>query len=353
MSPPAPPPVTVTKQESVGPYATVQLSSKDPMALEAWLTANGYDVPAAVQPVIAEYIKEGFDFLAMKLVPGQGVQAMRPVRVTSMGAGLSLPLRMAAIGTGATVGITIWVVADGRYEPKNFPFFHIDDASLVWDFSLGASNYTTLRQQQEQTFNGKGWELESSLSLAQQTVTTGIATGGASVTVVSGETTTPVDASEDYLPELDSSGNTTETADQVRTDDLAALFAGLSGPNATFTRLRSDIAHSAMTQDFVVQASADQSEVSNVRSVAKYTNLPCATYASDCSITGSTLESNRVGLDLTGGPAAPSAAGGASAAHGASCSTGRSGEPPFSIPAFGTLLVLAALRPRRKRQSTG
>ena len=41
---------------------------------------------------------------------------MRPIRVTTQGASLALPLRMAAVGTGATVGITLWVVSDGRYE---------------------------------------------------------------------------------------------------------------------------------------------------------------------------------------------------------------------------------------------
>jgi Uncharacterized protein conserved in bacteria (DUF2330) len=105
--------VTVVSQQTIGPYATVQLKSTDPNALNAWLKANGYDIPADVQPIIAAYVTEGFDFLALKLAPGLGVQAMRPVRVTAPGAGLSLPLRMVAAGTGATVGITLWVIADG------------------------------------------------------------------------------------------------------------------------------------------------------------------------------------------------------------------------------------------------
>jgi hypothetical protein len=117
--------VTVLSQETVGPYAAVQLQSTDPTALTNWLTINGYVIPADIQSVIAAYVMEGFDFLALRLRPGQGIQAMRPVRVTSPGAGLSLPLRMVAAGTGATVGITLWVIADGRYEPKNFPFFTI------------------------------------------------------------------------------------------------------------------------------------------------------------------------------------------------------------------------------------
>ena len=107
----------MTKAENVGPYATVQLHSTDSSALDNWLAQNGFNIPSDVVPIINQYVSEGFDFLAMKLLPNQGVQAMRPVRVTSKGGSLSLPLRMAAVGTGATVGITIWVVSDGRYEP--------------------------------------------------------------------------------------------------------------------------------------------------------------------------------------------------------------------------------------------
>ena len=118
--------VTVIAQSAVGPYDTVQLSSSDPTALTDWLTMNGYDIPASVEPTIAAYVNEGFDFLALKLAPGMGVSAMQPVRVTTPGAGLSLPLRMVAAGVGSTVPITLWVLAEGRYAPTNFPTFTVD-----------------------------------------------------------------------------------------------------------------------------------------------------------------------------------------------------------------------------------
>jgi hypothetical protein len=279
------PGVTVLKQQAVGPYATVQLSSTTPGALEAWLSANGFTIPAAVQPVVAEYVTEGFDFLAMKLLPGQGVQAMVPVRVTMAGASLSLPLRMAAIGTGATVGISIWVVSDGRYEPQNFPFFHIDDSELVWDWSISSSNYTTLRASHEAALKGKGWELESSITVAQQTVSDVISSGGVYYGP-NGGGGPPADASQDYLPVTAADGGVTETPDQVRMDDLVALFAGIAGPNARVTRIRSDISHAAMTTDFVLQASADQSEVSNVRNVTQSINEVCTVYGNTCSPVG-------------------------------------------------------------------
>ncbi len=97
--------VVVTKTEVVGPYLTVQLKATDPNALATWLTDNGFTVPAAMKPVIDTYVAEKFDFLAMKLLPGQGVASMRPVRVTTHGANVVLPLRMVAAGTGAVVGI--------------------------------------------------------------------------------------------------------------------------------------------------------------------------------------------------------------------------------------------------------
>jgi hypothetical protein len=334
--------VTVTKQENVGPYETVQLASTSPMALETWLATNGFEVPTDVQPIVAAYQNEGFDFLAMKLLPNQGVQAMRPVRVTMPGASLTLPLRMASIGTGATVGITIWVVSDGRYEPQNFPFFHIDDSQLVWDWSVNASNYTTLRQAQETQYGGRGWEIESSLSLAQATVINVIESGGVIATGYNGNgygggsATPPADASQDYAPVTDANDTVTETADQVRVDDETALFAGVVGPNATITRMRSDVAHAAMTVDFVLQASADQSQLSNVRNPTQQINLQCPVYGNDCTVIGT-------------GPSNGTTSSGSGAGAGACATSSTSHEAPVSLAAIGGFFALAAMRARRKR----
>ncbi|HEX7663777.1 MAG TPA: DUF2330 domain-containing protein [Polyangiaceae bacterium] len=298
--------VTVTKQENVGPYATVQLHTTDPHSLDKWLADNGFEIPSDVTPIIDQYVSEGFDFLAMKLLPNQGVQSMRPVRVTFPGAALSLPLRMAAIGTGATVGITIWVVSDGRYEPQNFPSFHIDDAQLVWNYDTSQSNYTTLRAQLESGFNGSGWEIESSIDVNKSSIQSTLLYGGSSYGGPSGASS----ADDDYLPEyasdagapsdagaladagdasFDDAGQPlAKSAAQVRDEDIAALFAGSNGPNVRITRMRSDIAHAAMTKDFIVQASSDQAQLSNVRLVTKTTGAApaCPSYSSCGGIFG-------------------------------------------------------------------
>jgi hypothetical protein len=368
--------VQVLSQANVGPYATVQLHSTDSGALDSWLTSNGYNIPAAIQPILDAYVTEGFDFLAMKLLPNQGVQAMRPVRVTTSGASLSLPLRMASIGTGAITGITIWVVADGRYEPQNFPFFHIDDSQLVWDWSANLSNYTTLRVQEEATLKNAGWEIESSIALNQQLITNVITSGGQYYG--NGlSTLPPSDATQDYLPVGSADAGTDagyESAEQVRADDVAALFAGLSGSTVRVTRIRSDIAQTAMTSDFVLQASSDQSELSNVRNVTQSVNLTCPIY-DGCNVIGTgTLAQAQASVDAgagaasggstssggSGGTLAGSGSGGSTAtkaSSGGGCAASAQGTPGGA--AFGALagmlgLVIGrAIRVRRRSKSKG
>jgi Uncharacterized protein conserved in bacteria (DUF2330) len=274
--------------------------------------AERFDIPTAVQPILDAYVSEGFDFLAMKLSPGQGVQAMRPVRVTTQGAGLSLPLRMASVGTGAITGITIWIVADGRYEPQNFQSFYIPTSQLVWDWSNGSSNYTSLRAAQEVSLHNAAWEFESSIDLSQQIITNTILAGGQYNQY--GASAPASDATQDYLPvgnlsdagacrdddpddagdsgSPDASGGAAgavngacETAEQVRNDDIAALFAGMSSPTIRVTRIRSDIAQAAMTVDLVLQAASDQSEVSNTRNVTQSVNETCPLY-DGCTVKG-------------------------------------------------------------------
>jgi hypothetical protein len=347
--------VTVTKQQNVGPYATVQLHATDSSALEKWLADNGFMIPADVQPTVDMYVAEGFDFLAMKLLPNQGVQAMRPVRVTSQGANLSLPLRMAAVGTGASVGITIWVVSDGRYEPQNFPFFHIEDKDLVWDWSTNSSNYTTLRATNAATFMGAGWEMESSLELAQQLIQSVVLSGGRYYGGPGGGggggVGAPSNAADDYLPvpadaDAGADGGVAQTADDVRNADVSTLFAGLSGPNVRVTRMRSDISHAAMKTDFVLRASADQSEIPNVRTVTNQVNLTCPVY-DNCNVVGYAPYDPGTG-QFTG---APTSGNGSSSHTGGCATTTTSNTNDLRLAGVCGALGLAGLVITRRRRA--
>ncbi len=268
-SPQSPPDVTVTKVENVGPYATVQLQSTNAEALNAWLAENKFTVPADVKPVIAQYVKENFNFLAMKLRPGANVQAMRPVRVTTKGPQVVLPLRMVAAGTGPIVGITLWVVGQGRYEPTNFPTFAVKSEELIWDWTKEASNFKTLREERAAAGKNRSWEIESAFRLPVSQITAPLENGGRFGAPSTG----------DYTDVPAANGNPAKSAADVRKEDLDVLFGKKRASEVFVTRLRTDIAHAALTEDLLLQAPADQSIFSNIRQVTREANEPlCPVY---------------------------------------------------------------------------
>jgi len=329
--------VTVLKQEVVGPYETVQLASTDPNALENWLAQNGYVVADDVKPVIAAYVTEKFNFLALKLVPGKGVQDMRPVRVTTTGAGAVLPLRMVAAGTGPTVGITLWVVAEGRYEPQNFTSFYIKTDDLVWDWTAQKSNYVDLRTQKTTEGNGRAWETESSLGVykanIQQTVQYGTYSGSGPYPQTDEER-----AQQDYLPVKDEQGNIITTAAQVRDADMAALFAGAPGDQARVTRLRADLAHAALDQDLSMTASSDQALLSNVRQLTRELNEPQCPVYNGCTQEGTAPRSEAIARSSSDGN------------ESFACSTTPRSNPTWYAVGLGGLgiVLVNAMRRRRK-----
>ena len=141
-----PPPVTIVHQGTVGPYETVTLHSDDGSALTDWLTGHGYHIDADIEPIIEAYVSEGFDFVALRLLPDKGVNAMKPVRVVTPGASTTLPLRMVAAGTGVNVAITLFTITEGRLAPSGYRNEIIRGSDLTWDFAAQTSSYDKVRQ---------------------------------------------------------------------------------------------------------------------------------------------------------------------------------------------------------------
>lgn len=152
----APPAVQIVNQAVVGPYETVTLRSTDAGALETWLTQNGYAIPSASGPIIADYVAAKFDFIALRLRPGASVRQMQPIRIVAPGADPNLPLRMMSIGAGANLPVTFWVIGEGRYRAANFPNVKVDFEKLIWDFNQNRSNYQELSKAAMAAENGRG-----------------------------------------------------------------------------------------------------------------------------------------------------------------------------------------------------
>jgi hypothetical protein len=293
--------VEVVHQATVGPYETVTLQSKNGDALSQWLGTHGYKVPPEIQPTIDAYVKEGFDFIALKLVPGKGVSSMQPVRIIAPGAGFALPLRMVGAGTGATTSIKLFVIAEGRYQTKNFANALAPIREVVWDFATNSSDYSTKRAETLRANGGRvfitsyakqGALLNPSTSTmnmslgglcAAQAAANGTLAQGAAGNCIQGLSNLR-SSSQLVVDNCDDNGNCsalpagTISASQFacgKLDDLAVALTGMHPTDVWVTRLEAELPRAALDTDLVLEAAASQTEVNGAVVAPRFVNPPC------------------------------------------------------------------------------
>jgi hypothetical protein len=233
--------VTVFHEGVVGPYETATIGSEDPDALVDWLQAAGYAIPDETRPVIAHYVELGLNFAALRLTPNAGVNQMQPVRVTTPGLMPVFPLRMVSVGAADTVGLTLYVFAEGRYGSQNFPTVELDRAALRYDWASGTFNYGDLFDATLAEHDGRAWIVESA-----------------------GEARLPLLRAYSSMDE----DGTVHTPDA----DLDVVMRGLSGaPYLTVLRTDMPVAH--LDQDLILEA-ADTVDVASRIEVPRDVNRP-------------------------------------------------------------------------------
>jgi hypothetical protein len=327
-SPPSTPPVTVVHQGTVGPYETVTLHANVPDALPLWLGSHGYAIDATVQPVIDSYTKEGFDFIALRLLPGKDVQQMKPVRVVSPGMSPTLPLRMVAAGTGATVDMTLFVIGEGAWVPQNFPHTVVQPQTIVWDFNTSSSTYAVERKNVLAGDGGRTWNEAFAIKGSLLSPLTS-PVDGSTITYQIGEVGSSTIA-EAYVRQGIANGEGVDSAcvnafasraesmDQVvnpcpvsegsggggggggggaggggsacgevgatkidsrqfacgKLDDVAVALEGLHPHDVTITRLEASLPRAALAADLVLEADSSQDDRSNWFLLSSSANAP-------------------------------------------------------------------------------
>jgi hypothetical protein len=286
--------VQVLHRDTVGPYDTATLRSTNGDALTQWLTDNGYAIPPDIEPVIAAYVSEGADFIALKLSPGQGVQQMTPVRVITTGAEPILPLRMVAAGTGMFVDIVLYVIGEGRYSMPDLEGMEIDPNTVTWDFDRGQSDYTDMRSYALQQHSGRSYlttfaqqtpfdrQFESPYGVPMQfAVTDDFSVPPASTladlyfarsAAPTAATCVPTGSFSDdaVVTEASSAGYGCEGA-----TDIAAALVGMRPSKVWLTRLEMSLPREALDQDCAVEPYRDQEPVSNLIVAGKIENRNC------------------------------------------------------------------------------
>ncbi len=339
--------VVITDRTTVGPYEAVTIRPGAGANIVDWLRRNGYDVPFSIEPILKSYTSEGFDFVAVRLRPGFGTHAMRPIRVTWSGSQVTFPLRLVAAGVAERVGIQLFVIGDGRWTTKSHVPFEVPRRELVWDFGTGRSNYTKLRADRAEALGGGAFALESSISVTGDDFPE-------PEPLQPEPEPKPLDAGVDALVDGDAANDADETADAdvVDANDSSVADVGpetsaptppqpadteLAFPDRKarrLTRLRGDLPVRALDRDLAVEADVDQGYLSTSIEVFEYRNFEAV-------------------CPLAAQPAAPATTdnGSSSSDSGCECSAGPGqyfAAPPLAL--FAAAACASALRRATRRR---
>lgn len=150
--------VQVFASGSVGPYGFDIIGSSDPDALITWLREHNYRVTAGMEPLINLYVAEQFVFLAMRLLPEQGVQDIQPIQVTYPSERPMIPLRLTAVAANPNMAVLTWFFATSQAVPSNYTHMQIPDDDIR--FTFFSNNYRQLIGETADQYNGQAFVTE-------------------------------------------------------------------------------------------------------------------------------------------------------------------------------------------------
>ncbi|MBK9264945.1 MAG: hypothetical protein IPM54_34830 [Polyangiaceae bacterium] len=233
-----------------------------------------------------------------------------------------MPLRMVAVGTGANVAITLYIIGEGRWEANNFPNKQIPVDLLSWDFATNTSNYSILRDKVMDQEGGSVWlttfakerALMSPITgsngtrffnvgndfnfvdnIGEAYVQQGLKNGETIDTACSGTfkqfaqssqiVSDPCPAgvpsydpscSEVAAGEIDArifECGATDAIMEATLDDIATALTGLHPKDVWVTRLEADLPRAALANDLIIAAAASQVEVDADLQARSATNI--------------------------------------------------------------------------------
>jgi hypothetical protein len=119
-------PVVVEARFAVGEYDIVILGARDALALESWLTGNGYKVPAGAARYLRPYVERGEKFFVAKVdvekvTYKDGMATLSPLRVHYDSAEFVLPIRLGLMNARDAQDLIVHILApQQRYQVANY-----------------------------------------------------------------------------------------------------------------------------------------------------------------------------------------------------------------------------------------
>jgi len=134
--------VDVLQELSVGPFDVQIVASDDPDALATWLEENNYNLSDRGRDLIAPYVEEGLNFVALRLRQDQGVGDIQPLILHYESGEPCVPIRLTAVAAQPDMGVLVWMLGPSRAYPTNYLHVVPNYTRLNW-FSGSFSAYAS------------------------------------------------------------------------------------------------------------------------------------------------------------------------------------------------------------------
>ncbi|HEY3237059.1 MAG TPA: DUF2330 domain-containing protein, partial [Polyangiaceae bacterium] len=135
------PGVTVVYQKTVGAFEVAVLSGGTADEVSAWLQTNGYASTATAPAILADYVAQGFVFVAVKLTAGAGINEIHPLVFRYAGNEPCVPLKLTAVAATPDMGVRVFFLGDDRVFPTNYKHVVLNPVRIDWN--TFATNYNS------------------------------------------------------------------------------------------------------------------------------------------------------------------------------------------------------------------
>lgn len=128
--PPSEPDVVL--HQTVGAFEITVLDGGTAEGVMTWLGDNGYQQDPAAEPILEEYLAEGYLFAAFKLSMGSEVAEIHPVVLRFPIDEACVPLRLTRIAAVDDMNVRTFFLADSRVVPQNYRHVLVNPLRLDW-----------------------------------------------------------------------------------------------------------------------------------------------------------------------------------------------------------------------------
>jgi MYXO-CTERM domain-containing protein len=130
---------TVLLQETVGAFEVTVLEGGTAATVMQWLAENDYDQDPAAEPILGDYLAEGFLFAAFKLANDAESDTIHPVVLRFDADEACVPIRLTRIAAVDDMDIRTFFLSEHRVVPQTYKHVLVNPLKLDWPNN--AANY--------------------------------------------------------------------------------------------------------------------------------------------------------------------------------------------------------------------